>query len=326
MPALDEATVRRFREEGYLVVEDVLDDELDIKPLVEEYETRLEEVATQWHAEGKLASAYGDLPFDKRITQVLFEMGEHAIHHFEIALPFAKIKADSPIHVGPAVFNLLSSPRILDLLEPIIGSEIYCTPAHHVRIKIPVERLTENITDLAGTAAVHQDQSGTLPEADESDIITSWFAITDATEENGCLVVWPGSHKKGLLQHVRVIKGGKHHGTIIPDHLIEQDKLITVPVKRGSAIFLTSRTVHGSLANKSDGIRWSMDFRYHPVGKPTPRPMFPGFVARSRHYPESELQDSTAWVDSWLKTRKDLTGKEMPVFHRWKGDAVLVSD
>ncbi len=322
MPALNQANVKQFQEEGFLVVEDVLDVERDIQPLVDEYTERLDELATQWHSEGLLSSDYRDLPFDQRITQVLNEMGELYIHYFEITLPFARIEADSPFHLGPAVFNLLRSPRILDTVESLLGPEIFCTPAHHVRLKIPVDRLTDEITDLVGTAAFHQDQSGTLPEADDSDVITSWFAISDATEENGCLQVWPRSHEYGLMEHVRVIKNGKHYGTIIPDELIPTNDLISLPVKAGSAIFLTSRTAHGSLANRSTGIRWSMDFRYHPVGRPTIRPMFPGFVARSRQAPETELRDYETWLSSWLRTKQELIGREMPVFHRWTGEAV----
>ena len=34
-------------------------------------------------------------------------------------------------------------------------------------------------------------------------------------------------------------------------------------------------TIHGSLPNVSDEIRWSLDLRYNPTGQPTGRPEFP---------------------------------------------------
>ena len=326
MARLDEASVKRFEDEGYLVVENLLDEEHDIQPLVDEYTARLDELATQWYSEGKLASSYQDQPFEERLIQVMHELGERHIYHFEITLPFARISEDTPIHLGPAVFNLLRSPRILDAVESLIGSEIYCNPAHHIRMKLPIRKLTEGISDLTGTVHCHQDQSGTLPEADDSDIITVWLAINHATVANGCLKLVPGSHRRGLLQHVRIIKSGKHAGTAIPDDALAREEIIPVPVQRGGAVFMNARTIHGSLQNESAGIRWSADFRYHPIGRSTGRPMFPGFVARSRQHPEGELRDSHTWANLWRQARTKLTDHGMPVFHRWKGDSIQVID
>ena len=52
---------------------------------------------------------------------------------------------------------------------------------------------------------------------------------------------------------------------------------------------------HSSLSNNSDDVRVSLDLRYNPTGQPTGRPEFPGFVARSRRDPSSELRDPEAW-------------------------------
>ena len=322
MAALDEASVKRFEEEGYLVVENLLDEEHDIQPLIDEYTARFDELATQWYSEGKLASCYQDLPFEERLIRVMHELGEHYIYELEITLPFARITEDTPIHLGPAVFNLLRSPRILDAVESLIGPEIYCNPAHHVRMKLPIWKLTEEISDLTGTVHCHQDQSGTLPEADDSNIVTVWLAINDATVANGCLKLVSGSNHRGLLQHVRIIKSGKHAGTAVPDEVLDREEIIPIPVQRGGAVFMNARTIHGSLQNKSAGIRWSTDFRYHPIGRPTGRPMFPGFVARSRQHPEDELLDSQTWANLWRQARTKLTDCEMPVFHRWTGDSI----
>lgn len=327
MPALTQAQVDLFHSEGYTVVEGLLDDERDIQPLLDEYDALLERLATRWHAERRLASSYRDLPFGQRLIQVLREVGESSIQHFEITLPFRGLRADTPIHLGPAVFNLMRSPRILDAVESLIGSEIYCHPAHHCRIKLPVESLSEGISDLTGTVMCHQDQSGTLPEADQSNIITAWLAITDATEDNGCLIISPGSHLAGLRPHIVKIRRGKHAGTAVADDALKEVNLIPLPVKRGSVIFFTARTIHGSLPNETrDEIRWSLDLRYLPVGRPTGRPLYPGFVARSRKQPQSELRDHRAWADRWLRARAEVAAGEPPEFFRYKDQAVLTTD
>ncbi len=327
MPALDQASLDQFRHEGYTVAEDLLDEELDIQPLVNEYTALLDALASRWRAQGVLASSYADLPFGQRLTRVLHEVGESWIQNFEITLPFRGLRRDTPIHLGPAVFNLMRSPRLLDAVESLIGPEIYCHPAHHCRIKLPVESLSEGISDLTGTVMCHQDQSGTLPEADHSNIITAWLAITDATVDNGCLILSPGSHLAGLQPHVVKIKRGKHAGTAVADEVIKEENLIPLPVKRGSVIFFTARTIHGSLPNETeDEIRWSLDLRYLPVGLPTGRPIYPGFVARSREQPNRELRDHKSWADMWLRARAEVAAGEPPEFFRYGGQAVLSTD
>jgi len=312
MATLDHASARKFEEEGYLVVEELLDEARDIRPLVAEYEALLDQKATQWFSEDMLAASYAELDFAQRLTQVIRELGDSCFYHFEISLPFDKITDETPIHLGPAAFNLLRSPRVLDAVQSLIGPEIYCHPAHHVRIKVPVEAVKGGINDLTGTVTGHQDQAGTLPEADDSNIVTAWMAINDATEANGCLMVIPGSHRGALLPHGPLPHGG---AGIAEEHL-PAEAFVALPVARGGAIFLNSRTIHRSLPNVSDGIRWSVDARYMPTGRPTGRPFFPGFIARSWLRPENELRDSHAWAETWRLARAKLARQEKPRFNR----------
>ena len=70
------------------------------------------------------------------------------------------------MHRGPAVFNLLRSPRLLNGVEHFIGPEVYSNPIQHVRIKVP-ERLvpTENQNDMNSRTPWHQDASTVTAEA-----------------------------------------------------------------------------------------------------------------------------------------------------------------
>jgi ectoine hydroxylase-related dioxygenase (phytanoyl-CoA dioxygenase family) len=92
-----------------------------------------------------------------------------------------------------------------------------------------------------------------------------------------------------------------------------------VPLRKGSALFMHRRTIHSSLPNVSDRIRWSFDLRYHPIGQPTGRSVFPGFVARSKSRPEAELHDPEQWYLMWKDTRDSLARSEQPKFNRWDG-------
>ena len=72
-------------------------------------------------------------------------------------------------------------------------------------------------------------------------------------------------------------------------------------------MILNKKTVHGSLSNVSENIRWSFDLRYNPTGQKTGREAFPGFVARSKKNPTSELRDPDVWKNMWEETKIKLS-------------------
>ena len=125
-------------------------------------------------------------------------------------------------------------------------------------------------------------------------------------------------HPRELATHCP--GSGPDGGLQIPSRLIGGQP-VPVPVKRGGALFMHRRTMHASLANRSDDLRWSFDLRYQPTGLPTGRPAFPGFVARSRLDPQSEQRDWRAWSQSWLEARARLAQGLPPRFNRWLTDA-----
>jgi ectoine hydroxylase-related dioxygenase (phytanoyl-CoA dioxygenase family) len=221
--------------------------------------------------------------------------------------------------VGPAVFRALRNERLLDAVESLIGPEIYSNPVQHVRIK-PPEHLTPKDPKTGrvqlGATPWHQDNGVVLPEADDTEMLTAWFPLLDATVENGCLQVVPYSHRDGLLHHC---PGGT--GLHVPEHLFEAGRAVPIPLKRGGVLFLTSRTCHSSLSNNSNDVRWSFDLRYNPIGQPTGRGAFPGFIARSRSHPETELRDPQAWEELWYDTRRRMAAENYDrPFNRWSAE------
>ena len=74
-------------------------------------------------------------------------------------------------------------------------------------------------------------------------------------------------------------------------------------MQAGDILLMHRRTPHASHRNSSDHVRWSFDLRYNPIGQPTGRGAFPGFIARSRPEPWTELHDPVAWTDLWLEAR-----------------------
>ncbi|MCC6626698.1 MAG: phytanoyl-CoA dioxygenase family protein [Chloroflexi bacterium] len=312
--------IDRFNTEGYVVIEDVLDPVSDLDPVMAEYMDLLEHLVAQWRAEGTLSTDYADLPFPQRWGHVLQEVGAAGYQPFDISLPFSGVTADTPIHLGPATFRLLANPRLLDAVEQIVGSEILSNPIQHVRIKPPERLLPESLKrSLAGGTGWHQDQGVALPEIDETEMLTVWLPVTDATIENGCLCVVPRSHQQGLVTHCPG-DGVRQIGLEIPEE-IRGTNFMPIPMRRGSALFIHRQVMHAALTNVSDGIRWSFDLRYQPIGQPTGRPWFPAWVARSRANPTSEVHDPAVWRDLWLAARSNLTANPpQGKFNRWEGD------
>lgn len=320
MAKLTAEQVQQFEEQGYLVVEGLFDPEEDLDPIIEEYKGVLNQLAEDLYAAGQIRSTYADLPFGDRLIRIYQESGKVHAQYFDFSLPQGGVQHDTPMWVGPAVFRALRNERLLDAVESIVGPEIYSNPVQHVRIK-PPEHLTPK--DDKGNAQLgatpwHQDNGVVLPEADETEMLTVWFSLLDAPIEAGPLQVVPYSHRDGLVTHCP----GRPGGLAIPDTLLREDQSVPVPLKRGDVLFLHRRTHHGSLSNVSDNIRWSFDLRYNPIGQATGRGAFPGFVARSRKNPESELHDAEEWAQLWYETRRRMADENQNfVFNRWDASA-----
>ena len=316
---LTQAQIDEFNENGYLAVDRLLDYDLDIRPVIEEYQQLLDDLCEQWVADGRLHHAYSGLPFEQRLVEV-YRAGCTYEQAFDIALPNSAIEPDTPIHLGPAVFNLLRSPRMLSAVESLIGGEIYSNPIQHVRIKPPASIIADEDVNRArvGVTHWHQDSGVGLPEADDTQMVTCWVAITEATPENGCLQVVPKSHRTGVALHCTT-----KDQVGIPDELIEQEAATPVPLSPGGVLFFHPLCKHASLQNKSDAFRWSFDLRYNPIGQATGRPHFPGFSAQSRLRPESVLDDPQEWAQLWLDARASLAEVDGIKVHRWDSNDPL---
>jgi phytanoyl-CoA hydroxylase len=318
MSGLTPTERQQLTDEGYLVVDGVLDPARDLEPVLAELAEVLDRVAARLVADGALASTYRELPFAERLIRVHAEGGRTLAQHFDISLPQSGVRGDTPIHVGPAVFRLLTNPRLLDLVEAVIGPEIYSNPVQHIRAKLPRHAVPPGPHNgLVSRVNWHQDNGVILPEADQATILTVWLPLTPATVETGGLQVIPGSHRAGLEAHCPTAQG-----VAIPDRLLATQRARPLPMAPGSVLLMTQRTVHASLDNTTeDRIRLSCDLRYQPIGQPTGRPAFPGFVARSRIRPDTVLRDPAAWARSWLDARARLAGQADPLYNRWRADA-----
>ena len=107
--------------------------------------------------------------------------------------------------------------------------------------------------------AMHQDL-GYWPKTENTWTATFSLALTDSDLINGCLQVLPGTNKEPELRkhfpksYSNERKDGKvsrdeSHTLVIEER--EDDKIVYLPVKRGSITIHDERIVHGSAGNES---------------------------------------------------------------------------
>ena len=305
---LTEIQIRDFQTNGFLVVENVLEPEI-LQAVRQEYVALLDGLLETWGLARELAGA----SFQDKLTTA-YAKGLDWFQPMDISLPGDRILADSPMHIGPAVFDMITSPRLLDMVQDLIGPEITSNPIQHVRIKPPERTLNKDeIRAHVGGTDWHQDRAVALDDADQTDMVTVWLAVTDATVDNGCLQVIPSKHD--LLPHC------PQRQTAIADGFIDKSRAEPLPVKAGGVVLFHPMTPHASLPNVSDGIRWSFDLRFNKTGQPTGRSHFPEFVARSQSDPGSVLGDWRVWKQMWEETRARLAARDHINNHRWSADA-----
>lgn len=311
---LSRAQIEFYKLNGYLVVDDVLDQASVLDPVRQEYADILDDLYAKWFAKGQVTQPPEDMDFVQKLAHS-YAQGCDWFQPMDISLPADRITESTPMHAGPAVFDMLTNPRLLDLVEDLIGPEITSTPIQHVRIKPPANMLfsDENRPHLDQTMW-HQDRAVAHAEADETEMVTVWIAVTDANVENGCMQVVP-NESGGMLPHCPAKQ------TSIAKGFLDEDRAISVPVKSGGVLILDPILPHSSLANTTQGIRWSFDVRYNRTGQPTGRAHFPEFVARSKADPDSEMRDSRDWRSSWDAARSRIAKQPHIELHRWDSDA-----
>lgn len=94
--------------------------------------------------------------------------------------------------------------------------------------------------------------------------LSIWVALDDATYQNGCLYFIPKSNQETTFENPGI---GKNMDAIFEFYpQFKSVKSVAVPMKAGSCSFHNGLTVHGAGANMSNGFRRAMTCAYMPDG------------------------------------------------------------
>lgn len=102
---------------------------------------------------------------------------------------------------------------------------------------------------IGGEVTCHQD--ATFLYTEPLRMVGLWFALEDATIENGCLWAIPGGHKLGLKSRFVRAEGGGTRFEVLDSSPWPEEKLQPLEVKKGTLIVLHGLLPHLSRENTS---------------------------------------------------------------------------
>lgn len=173
--------------------------------------------------------------------------------------------------------ELISSSPMVRRMQAIVGPDIQCWRT---------EFFPKNPGD-AGTGW-HQVETYAIGEAEEGMLeatqrseeapmeLTAWVALTEATRDNGCMKLLPGSHKKWAYDEKRRMEfdDSRRDNTFFGYDYSElrldkswnpdDEEAFHAEMRPGEAIIFTARCIHGSNPNTSRKQRMGFAIRVVP--------------------------------------------------------------
>ena len=241
---ITEEQVAQYHNEGFLVLERFVDaracDDLRMRAeqLVHEFDPRDVVSVFSTHEQNRLTDDYFLTSGDK----IRFFFEEHAFND-DGTLKYDKEKSINKIghalHDLDPVFDRFSRDPKVKALATALGFEDSLLLQSMYIFKQP---------NIGGEVTCHQDSSFLYTEP--ADIVGLWFALEDATIENGCLWAIPGGQRNGLKSRwVRTPEGMKFD--VFADEPWPEDQLVPLEVEKGSLILLNGLLPHRSFENRS---------------------------------------------------------------------------
>tara|TARA_R110001592_G_scaffold28169_4_gene103882 strand:- start:48 stop:833 length:786 start_codon:yes stop_codon:yes gene_type:complete len=153
----------------------------------------------------------------------------------------------------PFWVRLVSDDRLLDIAEQYIGPNIALFASHYI-CKPPHD----------GQAVLwHQD--GSYWPLEPMEVVTLWLAVTDASPDNGCMRVIPGTQNMDLqeLRQRRDVPNVLNSG--MDDALVNEGEAVDCVMSPGDVSVHHPNVVHGSNPNTSPRWRRGLTIRYIPT-------------------------------------------------------------
>jgi len=221
---IDQEQVDFFVENGYVAVPDVVDAD------------ELEELKSDI-----IKLARGGYPCDN------IEPISDAVDDTEVLKSILCIH--QPHFVSPVIERYVRHPKICGILSQITAAHL---PWWDGSVKCMQSMYFVKPPKFQGQAW-HQDEIY-IPTRDRS-LIGAWIAVDDATQENGCLWIIPGSHKTGYLYPQREHDKSEEFDFAPESYGFDERAEVPVEVKAGTLVFFNGYLLHRSRKNRSEVYR-----------------------------------------------------------------------
>lgn len=165
-----------------------------------------------------------------------------------------------PSALQPALKNTLVYRTLTQCAQEMLGTKHVVHHFDHAIFKPPF-----------GDAKTAWHQDVAFDPTHDSPVVTFWFALVDATEQNGCMSFVPRSHRFDVLEHRQFGRGGKEAIGI------DGMPLVSCPVPAGAFTAHMQRTLHGTGPNTSSETRAAWIVKMIPDLRPAPRRAFTRF-------------------------------------------------
>jgi len=170
----------------------------------------------------------------------------------DLPLPLNTYKRINAHLVLPMVDNIARDPRILDVVEGVLGPDIMVYSGEFF-IK---EAQTQQIVSM------HQDLTYWGLGAIDG-LVTVWVPLSPATKASGCMEFVRASHKNAILDHVDTFDKDNllSRGQEVKVDVAEDDKT-AIELQPGQISLHHGLTIHGSGPNTSQDRRIACVIRY----------------------------------------------------------------
>jgi ectoine hydroxylase-related dioxygenase (phytanoyl-CoA dioxygenase family) len=154
------------------------------------------------------------------------------------------------------LLEFLLHDDVLDLVEPVVGPNIGLWSSHFISKPAHTGKATPWHEDSSYWNGRVSTMAG---------ICTVWLAIDEATPENGCMRVIPGSHSNGFSEYEPVDTDQNIFGSQVKPETMDESKAVYFALKPNECSLHEARLIHGAQANTSDHRRAGYTMRYFPT-------------------------------------------------------------
>ena len=183
-----------------------------------------------------------------------------------------------------SVCRICRPPELVERVASLLGPDVLIWRSNF-QVKHPAAAA---VGEAKSHTSVPWHQDGAYFDLQPLVLVSAWIAITEATEENGCLKIVAGSHRQTFDHDVE--QDRHEFERSIPDEAIDQDAVRSLALRPGEYVLFNENTVHASEPNMTPHARIGLTPRLSvPFVKVTGNPRYAG-LDRERHAPDELRQ------------------------------------